>query len=153
MNINYLKVLSFDELCALYRNFLHNQNISQRTVKTAYADTFYLWRHGNRDLFWNTVTAVDFETEAKMALIKAFSKHPVGNVASNLNGYLSHLRRFRAFLASEGTAFPVAPKMERKTDHVYPRKKKAGIDVPMPSVDQVQLYLERWMTLENYRLQ
>ena len=48
MDIDKMKALSYEELRALYRNFLHSQNISKLTVNTAYADTFYLWRNGSK---------------------------------------------------------------------------------------------------------
>lgn len=148
-----MKTLSYDELRALYRNYLHSQNISKATINTAYVDTFYLWRKGSKDLFWNTVTATDFENEAKNALIKALSENSTGNVNSLVSGYLSHLRRFRLFLASDGTAEPFAPKQEKTAKRVYTHKRKMDIDVPYPSIEQVEFYLTKWDGLENYHLQ
>ncbi|MEC1722205.1 hypothetical protein [Schinkia azotoformans] len=106
MDINKMKALPYDELRVLYRNFLHSQNISKATINTASVDTFYLWRKGSKDLFWNAVNATDFETEAKKALIKALSEYSTGNVNSLVSGYLSHLRRFRLFLASDVKSDP-----------------------------------------------
>ncbi len=148
-----MKALSYDELRALYRKFLHSQNISKATINTAYVDTFYLWRKGSKDLFWNAVTATDFENEAKNELIKALSKNSAGNVNSLVSGYLSHHRRFRLFLASDGTAEPFTPKQEMTAKHAYTRKKKMEVDVPYPSNEQVEFYLEKWDGLENYQLQ
>lgn len=107
-----MKALPYDELRALYRNFLHSQNISKATINTAYVDTFYLWRKGSKDLFWNVVNATDFETEAKNALIKALSENSTGNVNSLVSGYLSHLRRFHLFLSSDETIAPVEYKQQ-----------------------------------------
>lgn len=112
MDINKMKALPYDELRALYKNFLHSQNISTATINTAYVDTFYLWRKGSKDLFWNAVNATDFETEAKNALIKALSENSTGNVNSLVSGYLSHLRRFRLFLSSDETIVPVEYKQK-----------------------------------------
>ena len=153
MDINKLKALSYDELRALYRNFLHSQNLSKLTINTAYADTFYLWRKESKDLFWNAVTTTDFENEARNALIKALSENSTGNVKSLASSYLSHLRRFRLFIASDGNAEPVAPKQEKTAKSAHTHKKKADIDVPDPSIGQVEFYLEKWDGLENYRLQ
>lgn len=153
MDTNKLKALSYDELRALYRNFLHSQNISKLTINTAYGDTFYLWRKGSKDLFWNAVMDTDFESVAKDELIKALSENSTGNAKSLANSYLSHLRRFRLFLASDGTAETVAPKQEKTAKPVHTRKKKADVDVPVPSIDQVEFYLEKWDGLENYHLQ
>lgn len=116
-------------------------------------DTFYLWRKGSKDLFWNAVTATDFEAAAKNALIKALSENSTGNVKSLVNSYLSHLRRFRLFLASDGTAEPSMPKREKTANRTYTRIKKMDIDVPGPSINQVEFYLEKWDSLENYHLQ
>jgi hypothetical protein len=153
LDINKIKDLSYDDLRALYRNFLHSQNISKLTINTAYVDTFYLWRKGSKDLFWNAVSATGFENAAKEALIKALSENSTGNVKSLVNSYLSHLRRFRLFLASDGTVEPSTPKQENTVNRTYTRKKKTGVDVPDPSIDQVEIYLEKWNGLENYRLQ
>ena len=153
MDINKLKALPYDELRALYKRFLHSQSISQLTINTAYSDTFYLWRKGNKDLFWNTVTDTNFEDTAKNELMEALTKNSTGNVNSLVNSYLSHLRRFRLFLATDGIAEPSAPKQEKTAYSASSRKKKMDVDVPKPSVDQVEIYLANWNDLEHYRLQ
>ena len=58
MDINKMKAHSYDELRSLYRIFLNSQNISKPTINTAFTDTFYLWRKGSKELFWDTVTAM-----------------------------------------------------------------------------------------------
>ena len=149
-----MKSLPYDELRALYRNFLHSQNISQLTINTAYTDTFYLWRKGSKDLFWNAVTDTDFEDTAKNELIKALSENSSGNAKSLANSYLSHLRRFRLFLATDGIADSSStPKQEKTAYRAYTRKKKMDVDVPNPSIEQVKFYLTKWDGLENYHLQ
>ena len=153
MDIFKMKALSYDEMRSLYREFLHSQNISKLTINTAYADTFYLWRKGSKDLFWNAVTDTDFEDVAKNELIKTLSENSTGNAKSLANSYLSHLRRFRLFLTSDGTAEPSAPKQEKTAYRAYTRKKKMDVDVPNPSIEQVEIYLTKWDGLENYHLQ
>lgn len=153
MDIDKMKALSYEELRDSYRNFLHSQNISELTINTAYTDTFYLWRKGSKDLFWNAVTSTDFENAAKNELIKALSENSTGNAKSNVNSYLSHLRRFRLFLASNGTAEPAAPRKEKTAHPTVTRKKKMDVDVPAPSTEQVEFYLAKWGGLENYHLQ
>lgn len=144
-----MTALPYDELRALYRDFLYSQTISKATINTAYADTFYLWRKGSKDLFWNVVNAIDFETEAKNVLIKVLSENSTGNATLLVSGYLSHLRRFRLFLASDGTAGPSAFSKDRASI----RRKKVNVDVPNPTTKQVEMYLTKWASLENYRLQ
>lgn len=153
MDINKMKDLSYDELRSLYRKFLHSQNISKRTINTAYTDTFYLWRKGSKDLFWNVVASTDFENGAKNSLIKVLSKNSIGNVKSLVNSYLSHLRRFHLFLASDGSAEPSTPKQENTSKRANTRKNKKDVDVPKPSIEQVEFYLIQWDGLENYNLQ
>lgn len=153
MDIKKMKALSYEELRALYKIFLHSQDISRATINTAYADTFYLWRRGSKEMFWNAVNATDFENEAKDALIKILSENSTGNANSLVNGYLSHLRRFRLFLVSNGTAEPAASKQGKNVKSTYIRRKKMDIDVPYPSIEQVKFYLSKWDGLENYHLQ
>ncbi len=153
MDINKMKALSYDDLRVLYRIFLHSQDYAKTTISTAYADSFYLWRKGSKDLFWTAVIATNFENEAKNALIKTLSENSTGNVNSLVSGYLSHLRRFRLFLASDGTANADAPKQEKTAKPKHTRKKKVDVNVPNPSIKQVEFYLEKWDGLENYHLQ
>jgi len=65
LELNSMKALSYEELRALYKTFLHSQDISKLTINTAYVDTFYLWRKGNKELFWGVVTDMEFEKNAK----------------------------------------------------------------------------------------
>lgn len=153
MDISKMRDLSYDELRSLYKRFLQSQSISKLTINTAYADTFYLWRKGSKDLFWDTVTDTDFENLAKSELFKALTEHSTGNVKSLVNSYLSHLRRFRLFLASDGTAELSLPKQAKEANRSITRKRKMNIEIPDPSIDQVEIYLEKWNSLENYRLQ
>ena len=153
MDIDKMKALSYEELRALYKIFLHSQNISKLTVNTAYVDTFYLWRKGSKELFWNTVSAMDFEDSAKNELLKALTENSTGNIKSLVNSYLSHLRRFRLFLSSDGTVQPFTSMQEKVTNPSRTRKKRLDIGVPVPSIDQVEFYLEKWDGLENYHLQ
>ncbi|OPZ94497.1 MAG: hypothetical protein BWY74_00531 [Firmicutes bacterium ADurb.Bin419] len=153
MDIIKMRDLPYNELRVLYRKFLHSQNISKATISTAYGDTFYLWRKGSKDLFWNAVTATDFENTAKNELIKALSENSTGNVNSLVSGYLSHLRRFRLFLDSDGTVEPFVAKQEKSANRSHTHKKKMDVDVPDPSIEQVEFYLAKWDGFENYHLQ
>ena len=87
MDISKIKLLSYDEVRALYREFLHSQSIAKATINTSYVDTFYLWRKGSKDLFWDTVTSPVFENDAKEALIKVLSENSTGNVSSLDKGF------------------------------------------------------------------
>ncbi|HEM6273062.1 TPA: PD-(D/E)XK nuclease family protein [Streptococcus suis] len=110
MDLIGMKALSYEELRALYKKFLLRQKISKATINTAYNDTFYLWRKGSKELFWSTVTASDFENEARKTLITALSENSKGNSKLRVSGYLSYLRRFRMFLSSEELINPIETK-------------------------------------------
>jgi len=153
LDINNMKELSYIELRALYKSFLQSQDISESTINTAYADTFYIWRKGSKDLFWDVVTSTDFESVAMNELKKTLAEHSAGNIKSLVNNYISHLRRFRLFLSSGGTAKPTLPKQKKAVHKSLAQKKKFDIDIPRPSIDQVEVYLKKWKDLENYHLQ
>jgi len=154
LDINKMMSLSYDELRAEYRIFLHSRDYSQSTINTAYSDTFYLWRKCGKDLFWKTVTDTDFEAAAKAELLKALSANSIGNARSLVNSYLSHLRRFRIFLESDAISdLPAIPKGEGTPYRVNVKKKNMHVDVPNPSVEQVEIYLKKWNELEDYHLQ
>ena len=153
MNIKKMKDLSYEDLRGLYRKYLLSQNTKLSTVNTAFTDTFYLWRKGSCDQFWTVIEAPDFEKTAKDALLKSLSKNSTGDVSKLVSGYLSHLRRFRLFLAFGGNA--ETAHVTKTVDKAVPapRKKKSDINVPNPSVEQIEQYLSLWDSLENYSLQ
>ena len=104
------------------------------------------------------MTSTDFESVAKEALFNDLSDSSTGNVNSLVNAYMSHLRRFRLFLASNKTAnhetadltgYNKSADLKRTSNN----KRKIKVDVPSPSIEQVDLYLDKWVELENYRLQ
>lgn len=153
MDIHDLKKLSYDELRKQYKNFLHCQGLSKTTISTAYSDTFYLWRYGNQGLFWEAVTSIDFESMAKESLIRVLSLNSSGKAHLLVNSYLSHLRRFRLFLASNSDSIPAVSNSGEKNIGTSPRKKRTDIEVPKPSAKQVDRYLVEWEALESYHLQ
>lgn len=54
---------------------------------------------------------------------------------------------------SDGTAESVVIKQKKTSSRITTRKKKMDINIPEPSIGQVDYYLEKWKELENYRLQ
>ena len=153
MDINALKNMTYEEVRHLYMPFLQSQGIGSNTIKTAYVDSFYLWRKGDHDLFWKAVEGSD--ADAKAMLLDALRKNTTGDPEKLVNGYLSHIRRFRLFLASHGTA-ETKKQSQTATVQATPRaqyRKKSDIDVPTPSKEQVEYYLAKWDELENYHLQ
>ena len=147
MDLKTAKGLSFENLRTAYREYLLSQGLGINTVRTACSDTFYLWRKIGADEFWAAVISVEFETDARMALIEALKKNTTGNPVSLVNSYLSQLRKFREFLSVS----------DEKTEPVIntypPHNKNRKVQVPDPSPNQVNLYLQTWDQLENYHLQ
>lgn len=142
MNIETAKALSFDKLRGEYRKYLQNMGLRQNTVKTAYSDTFYLWRNAGKDSFWTIIEATDFEEAAREALAAVLVRKSSGNAASLVSGYLSHLRRFRRFVSDNDKV---------TTGKIVEMPSK--VDVPVPTKEQVEYYLQRWDQLESYHLQ
>ena len=151
MNINELKQLSYDDVRSIYKSFLNNQGLGPNTINTAYADTFYLWRKEGPTTFWNAMEGSD--EDARRILLAALSKHSSSDPYKLVHGYLSHIRRFRLLLASKKDFVP----SQSSTPSITPRqntlKHKPDFVIPSPSPAQVDYYLAKWDTLENYRLQ
>ena len=91
--------------------------------------------------------ADDFENDSRAVLSETISKNSSGNAAALVSGYLSHLRKFRAYVFDgEEAATPQAP----VATTIRSSKSK---QVPDPSPAQVEHYLRAWDELENYHLQ
>lgn len=147
MELNEIKKLSFDEVRRIYKNYLMRLDLAQSTVSTAYTDTFYLWKHCGCEVFWSITLSDDFESEAKKTLIEVLSAKSSGDVYSLVNGYVSHLKRFRYFVISDNDY------LEGNKEKRVVVKKKARIKdkfVPKPSIEQVEYYLKNgknWKTI------
>ena len=106
MDIEYAKSLSYKAIRKLYKTHLQSLELGRNTVGTITGDTFYLWNNGGKELFWDTVTAEDFETAARASLTSALIKNSSGNVDKLVNGYVSNLKRFRSFISGSETPPP-----------------------------------------------
>ena len=153
MDINALKQMGYEEVRHLYLPFLRSQGIGTNTIKTASVDSFYLYRKGGHALFWKAVEGSD--ADAKATLLDVLRKNTAGNPEKQVYAYLSHIRRFRLFLASDGafeqkTEQPVSPAKPAAPAH---NRRKSAIEAPTPSKEQVDCYLVKWEELENYHLQ
>lgn len=104
MDVDALRNLSLDTIREEYKKYLNNiEGIGDNTRRTAFTDSFYLWRREGKDCFWDTVLSDDFEETAKMRLTECLRENSSGNVDSLVSGYLSHLRRFRSFVLEDST--------------------------------------------------
>lgn len=134
MYLEKLKSMSLKEIRNTYRVYLKNQKFSKSTIKTASSDTFYLWRNVCQEKFWRIIESVDFEKDARDELLTVLRENSKGNPDMLVNGYMSQMRCFLRFIHSD-------------------ENQKNEVDIPVPSVEQVELYLKKWDGLENYYLQ
>ena len=151
MNINQLTNLSFDELHSKYKLFLLTQNLSDNTVKTSLSDTFYFWRNGSKELFWDIFTSSNFEQVSKENLTKILIDKNGSYSEVNVSGYMTHFRKFREFIGIDENT-DINHSELKMTIKVKPKKSKY-IDIPRPSINQIEKYLKKWTTLEDYSLQ
>lgn len=100
MNIEQAKTFSYDSIRKLYKTYLQSKELGRNTVGTITGDTFYLWNNAGKDVFWDTISADDFEKVARQNLFNCLSANSTGDVSNLINGYLSHLRRFKNFVLS-----------------------------------------------------
>ena len=146
MAIDFLKALSYDDLRREYKAYLSTLNLSALTKSTAATDAFYLWRHEGQDFFWNVVLANDFEEISKKHLSQILKRKSKGNIASQVNAYYSHLKRFKEFVLGKSND-PIQRTTEQR------RMAQNQRIIPRPSPEILQQYLAKWDKLENYHLQ
>lgn len=144
--IDQLKALSLDELRTVYKEHLATLNISKLTQNTAAVDAFYLWRHENKQLFWDIVLNNDFEETARKHLSETLNQKSTGNVSALISGYYSHLKRFRQFAFGKSN-------VSTRDIGVSKKLKNDEIQIPTPCVEELEKYLIKWDELENYHLQ
>ena len=144
--INYLKSLSYNELRNVYKEYLKTSNVSIATQNTALVDAFYLWRHGNKQLFWDVVLGGNFEEISKEKLGTLLQQNSKGNVSNLISGYYSHLKRFRKFVFGKSNVLT-------HEINVPNNLKNSEIQIPTPCAEELEKYLMKWNELENYHLQ
>ena len=145
MNADIAKEMSIDEIKSEYRIYLHQLGLSKNTIMTSSNDAFYLWKNVGRDFFWEKVLSDNFEKDYREAMLQTLETNSKGNPKLLVNGYLSHARKFRAFLEQGILSNRESTKMTRI--------KKTDIKVPEPSANEIEIYLTQWSGLENYHLQ
>ena len=127
-----IKELSLDEIRELYRNYLRVQGYKRHTVMTSSSEAFYLWLHGSEEIFWMTVLSDDFENLARETLLKYLRQDSKGDPLGLVNGYLFHLRKFRAFALECRENFPldrkVIAKDNKKSEEVSKNMKKTDVE-------------------------
>ena len=149
MTINELRQLEYSEIQRLYSEYLQEQGLSQNTIQTSRNDAFYLFKNDSSLDFWALLYDPEFESIAKEHLKTTLMVRSRGNIDANLSGYMSHIRRLRRFiLADDGNIIHQNEKISTPI-----KQDRTDKDIPRPSAYEVNLYLELWDSLENYRLQ
>lgn len=146
--IKHFQSLSYDDIRGVWKNHLVTLNIAESTKYTMYTDTFYLWRHNDKDLFWRVVLAENFEDSAKEIIIDTLKRKSKGNIESLVGGYYYHLKNFREFILNKPTE-----KTNKLKEKSIILEKNVINKVSYPCADEVNKYLEKWNKLENYHLQ
>lgn len=109
IRLEEFKSFSIDDIRMSYKEYLTRTDILPSTVRTALSDSFYLWKNGDKKLFWDVVISNEFETRARSELQNILSGNTSKNIQSRVAGYLSHLRRFRQFIFG----MEILPKIEK----------------------------------------
>lgn len=150
--IEDIKKHTLDDIRVAYKKYLNGQNLSKNTIMTSSTDAFYIWRKQGADSFWDIVFSDNFETLGKETILELLHQHSSGNAEANMNGYMAHLRRFRRFLQSESVIdIPeVVPVIANNRESSSTKMKQT---LPVPSAEQVEIYLAQWDSLEDYHLQ
>jgi len=148
MELQYLETLDYNQIKTVYKSYLISNNFSSSAINTMITDALYIWRHSNKDLFWQVLTSAKFEEDARNILLDLLSKNSKGS-KNDISSYMSHLRRFRIFLDPK-ESIQVAD-IGVKAKEI--RKSKKIIVIPKPSKEELDKYLSKWNTLEDYSLQ
>mgnify|MGYP001116986861 CR=1 FL=1 len=149
--IKEITTCSLDVVREAYKVYLYKQPLSKNTIITCVTDSFYIWRKQGSEIFWNIIFSNSFETDAKNTILQILRQQSNGNIESNINSYMAHLRRFRRFLQGESVLEIVETNSLKITSKNA--STKAAMVPPTPSVEQVEHYLTAWDSLEDYHLQ
>lgn len=155
MEVQYLKTFDYIEIKAAYKSHLINNSLSSSTINTMITDALYIWRNGSKDLFWEVVQSNDFELKASETLENLLKTNSKSDIQKSVKSYMSHLRRFCLFLDSnvipKNTNIDVIVKIETQFRNNV--KKQNEIVIPKPSKEEIDKYLLKWKTLDDYSLQ
>ena len=146
MNVEIAKNMEMYELKDEYRKYLYQLGLDDNTVNTSSNNAFYLWKNASKEMFWEKILSENFAEEYKATMLELLRIKSKGNPEALISGYMSHARKFRAFLGE-------AELVRREHNKSISRKKDVNDIVPTPSIDEVELYLKQWDRLENYHLQ
>ena len=154
MIIDEIKKLTLQEIQDMYCDYLKKQNLSKNTIQTSCTDAFYLYRNDNTIDIWELLKSPNFEELAYEHLYLTLNKYSHGNIKSNINGYMFHIRKFRNFACSDSDFNSSTLDTTNISDTESEISTKSiHLDIPKPSVEKVEEYLKLWDTLENYSLQ
>ena len=158
--LHTLQKMDLPELRTAYKTYLKTREFSRATVTTALYDGLYLFRHEGHDTFWSVLLSQDFEADARTALFETLAKHSSVNPNTQINAYMSALRRFRNYafsVTSEERPFYAQQGFEQNRKQLADKRRQSPqndrAQLPMPSITQVEHYLAKWDGLEDYSFQ
>ena len=89
MDIEYAKSLSYSKLRSIYKSYLKSLDLSKNSIATMSVDTFYLWNNGSQQLFWDVVTADDFDNIVRDSIKSILAQKATGSIDSRLSILIS----------------------------------------------------------------
>ena len=146
MDKSEFEKLSIDELKELFKEFLSDQDLKQSTRNTRLSRAFYLYDKIGFDLK-GLLLSDNFKEEAKYHLTNILKKYSKStNIANEVNHYYSHMKKLREFILNKEIHYE-----KEKVQRVSSKYLK--VNIPAPNNEQVNCYLSKWDTLENYTAQ
>lgn len=151
MNKYEIKTTPLEQLRNQYKMYLQERGLRRSTVSTSMNGAFYLWAKSGADVFWSSILSENFEVDYRKAMISALKKNSKVEPNDAINGYMYHGRNLRKFLLNEISHVEEVNSLAVKSN--TNTKMQTLIRVPKPTNEEVDKYLERWSTLENYYFQ
>lgn len=152
--IDEIKKLPLKEIQDRYCSYLKELGLKKNTIQTARNDAFYLYKNDNTIDFWELIESSSFENLAYEHLQLTLSKYSKGKVESNINGYMSQIRKFRKFVYDyDDKDIPIENVEPVEVASVKEELEHNSRNVPVPTAEEVEKYLKSWDNLESYRLQ
>ncbi len=84
LRLEEYKQASLNSVKEEYRRYIESFSYRPATVNTVLNDSFYLWKNGSKELFWETVESEDFENVAKAALLEVLRARSVVSIAERI---------------------------------------------------------------------
>jgi hypothetical protein len=143
----------FNELRTAFKSFLDKEYPELKDRGTILSDAFYPYRT-DIGISFAEIFANDCSLEYCHELLKKnFTNKKRKNPKSDSSIYMRAIRLFKKYLDSIETTDAPHTVLKSSSPIPYDLHIKPRLDVPRPCNEEVNKYLKRWDSLENYRLQ